>query len=189
MRSHKGFLLAFVCFLLLSACNDKEKDLKKIEPFTFTNQDGQAFGTADLVDKVWIADFIFTKCETVCPPMTIEMANLQDKFHKDGIEVEFVSFTVDPTIDSPVALKEYVEQFTDDESNWNMVTGYSQEEIELFAREQFQTVIQKPKTSTQVIHSTNFFLVNKAGAVVKEYNYVDETYVNTLAKDILKLNK
>ncbi|MFD1927482.1 SCO family protein [Sporosarcina siberiensis] len=189
MRSHKGFLLAFVCFLLLSACSRQEQTLKKIEPFTFTNQDGQAFGSADLMDKVWIADFIFTKCESVCPPMTIEMANLQEQFNKDGIDIEFVSFTVDPTIDSPDVLKEYVQQFTEDESNWNMVSGYSQNEIEVFAREQFQTVIQKPKTSTQVIHSTNFFLVNKNGAVVKEYNYVDETYVKSLTKDILKLNK
>ena len=91
------------------------------------------------------------------------MADLQKKFKEEGIQVEFVSFTVDPTVDSPEVLKEYIHQFTDDETNWHILTGYTQEEIEVFAREQFQTIVQKPSSSNQVIHGTNFYLINQQG--------------------------
>lgn len=52
-----------------------------------------------------------------------------------------------------------------------MLTGFSQEEIETFAREEFKTIVQKPKTSTQVIHSTNFYIVDDEGYILNEYNY------------------
>src|SRR5690606_25667449 len=107
--------------------------------------------TDDLNGTIWIASFIFTKCETVCPPLMFEMAALQKRFEEKGIEVELISFTVDPEVDSPEVLKQYIRHFTDNETNWNLLTGYSQEEIEGFAREQFQTIVQKPNTSNQVI--------------------------------------
>lgn len=119
--------------------------------------------------------------------MMIEMANLQKEFQAEGIEVELVSFTVDPSIDSPEVLKKFIQQFTDDEANWHMLTGYSQEEIENFARDQFQTMIQKPSNSNQVIHGTNFYLMDEQGFVVNEYNYIDESYIEEMMKDIQKL--
>ncbi|MBE1554255.1 SCO family protein [Sporosarcina limicola] len=189
MKKIQTILFVLVCLSLLSACGAKTQTGTEITPFTFTNQEGQPFGTEELKGSIWIADFIFTQCETVCPPMTIEMASLQKKFKDEGIQAEFVSFTVDPTVDTPTLLKDYLKQYTDDDSNWHLLTGYTQEAIELFAREQFQTIVQKPATSNQVLHGTNFYLIDQQGFKIKEYNFVDTSYVEDLMKDIKKLQK
>jgi protein SCO1 len=189
MRKLKLIILVFCCSLLLLACTPKHQEERKIEPFTFTNQEGQAFGMNDLTDTVWIADFIFTNCTTICQPMTAEMASLQHILKENDFDVEFVSFTVDPTIDTPEKLKLFITDFSDDLSNWNLLTGYTQAEIEVFARDQFQTIVQKPVSSTQVIHSSNFYLIDKDGHFVKEYNFVDESYVDEMLEDIQELMK
>ena len=67
--------------------------------------------------------------------MSHKMSELQTAFKEQGIEVEFVSFTVDPDIDTPEVLKDYVGQFSDDDSNWHLLTGYSQDAIEKLAIE------------------------------------------------------
>lgn len=189
LKKTRYLLISLALIILISACGSEPQNSKKIVPFSYSDQNGKPFGTEELAGKVWIADFIFTKCKTVCSPMTNEMASLQKKIKEEGIQVEFVSFTVDPTIDSPKALKNYLLQFTDDESNWHALTGYTQEAIEVFAREQFQTIVQKPTTSNQVIHGTNFYLIDQHGRIVNEYNYVDASYVKELMKDVKKLRK
>ncbi|MEK4404307.1 MULTISPECIES: SCO family protein [unclassified Sporosarcina] len=189
MKNICYLFIPLVIAVLLSACSSVPHSGKEIVPFSYTDQNGQPFGTDELTGKVWIADFVFTKCKTVCPPMTLEMADLQKKFEDEGVQVEFVSFTVDPTIDSPDVLKEYIHQFTDDEKNWHILTGYTQEEIEAFARDQFQTIVQKPSSSNQVIHGTNFYLIDQQGSIVNEYNYVDASYVKEMMKDIKKIQR
>lgn len=187
MKKHRFLLL--ICLLLLSACTNTAKNEQRIATFSFTNQNGNSFGMSELEGSVWIADFIFTNCTSICKPMTSEMAALQQKFKEQNIPVEFVSFSVDPETDSPKALENYIRDYTDDLSNWNLLTGYSQEEIEVFARDQFQTIVQKPNSSNQVIHSSNFYLVDQQGHLVGEYNYIDSTYVDDLLKEIESLMK
>lgn len=189
MKKIRIILVLLTISVLLNACSSEPQNGRLLAPFSYTDQNGQAFGTDELAGKVWISDFIFTKCETVCPPMTKEMADLQKKLESEGIQVEFISFTVDPTIDSAIVLKKYIQQYTDDETNWHMLTGYSQEEIEVFAREQFQTIVQKPSSSNQVIHGTNFYLIDQESFLVKEYNFVDNSYTEELIKDIKKMQK
>ena len=172
MSKLKLTIQVLCCSLLLLACSPKYQEERIIEPFTFTNQEGQAFGMNELSNTVWIANFIFTNCTTICQPMTAEMASLQHIFKENILNVEFVSFTVDPTIDTPEKLKSFITDFSDDLSNWNMLTGYTQAEIEVFARDQFQTIVQKPASSTQIIHSSNFYLIDKDGHFVKEFNFV-----------------
>ena len=70
----------------------------QLPDFSLTDQRGAPFALSDLQDKVWVADFIFTSCGTICPPMTIEMARLQDEFAAE--DVHFVSFSVDPERDT-----------------------------------------------------------------------------------------
>jgi len=187
MKKTTSLFLLILGLFLLSACSTNNQIEKKVSPFTFSNHEGQPFGMKDLTGSIWIADFIFTKCETVCQPMTAEMAFLQQKFKDEGIDVEFVSFTVDPTVDSPHVLKSYAKDFSDDLSNWRFLTGYSQDEIEVFARDQFQTIVQKPTTSSQVIHGTNFYLIDQQGVLINEYNYINSTYADDMIKDIESL--
>lgn len=182
-------ILTIISLIFLSGCAPNERIEKSITPFSFTNQDGKAYGMNELKGSVWVSDFIFTSCETVCLPMTAEMAFLQQKFKDEGIDVEFISFTVDPSIDSPSILKSFVEDFTSDLSNWHLMTGYSQNQIEIFAREEFKTIVQKPESATQVIHSTNFYLIDQQGVLINEYNYIDSTYVEDMTKDIKNLLK
>jgi protein SCO1 len=187
MKKIRFALISLVSLIILVACSTKTQSGKQISSFTFKDQQNRPFGTDELTGKVWIADFIFTECETVCLPMSLEMAALQKKFKEQNIEVEFVSFTVDPEVDTAEVLRKYVRQFTDDESNWHLLSDYSQKKIETFAREQFQTIIQKPKSSTQVIHGTNFYLIDDQGMLVKEYNYVDRSYMDEIVNDIQKI--
>lgn len=173
---------------LLTACGINKEEPYHIQPFTFTDQNQQSFGSDQLKGKVWLANFIFTSCETVCPPMTASMAELRAELKKEKLEVEVVSFSVDPTVDTPDVLKEFISKFTNDESNWHLLTGYSQQEIESFAREEFQTLVQKPKSSNQVIHSTSFYLVDQNGKLFKHYGF-QKTHFNEMINDVKKLKE
>ena len=180
-------LISVLLLTLLSACSTESHNSQQISTFSYIDQHEQSFGTDNLTGKVWIANFIFTNCESVCSPMTMEMASLQKKLAEEAIEVEFVSFTVDPQVDTPEVLQSYIGQFTDDVSNWHLLTGYTQDEIEAFAREEFQTIIHKPESSQQVIHGSNFYLVDDQGNLVKEVNYVEPSFTDNLVSDIRKL--
>lgn len=184
----KNALSLFIVLSLgfLSACNLNGNESYQMKSFTFINQKGQDFGVEDLNGKVWIADFIFTSCETVCPPMTANMASLQKKFKSEDIPVEFVSMSVDPAVDTPDKLKSFMGKFTEDDSNWNMLTGYSQQEIEEFARDEFQTLIQKPESSDQVIHGTNFYLINQNGEIVNDYSFTQGDVFEKIIADVKK---
>ncbi|CEG27543.1 cytochrome c oxidase Cu(A) center assembly protein [Bacillus sp. B-jedd] len=188
----KALLLAMAAVVLvLSACGPKEiKGAKNwpVEDFTFTNQDNKQFGLKDLEGKVWMADFIFTNCETVCPPMTANMAEIQEMAAEEGIKnIEFVSFSVDPEGDTPEALKEYGTKFDADLKNWNFLTGYEQEEIEEFAVKYFKTPVAMPKEGDQVVHGTSFFLVGKDGKIKTYYSGVSNVPYDDIIKDIKTL--
>ncbi|GAB7388033.1 SCO family protein [Bacillaceae bacterium] len=142
----------------------------KVEDFSYVDHNGQKFGLADLQGKVWLADFIFTNCETVCPPMTAHMAKLQKRLQAEKLPVEFVSFSVDPARDKPEVLQAFAKKFNADLTNWHFLTGYSQEEIERFAKENFKTLVQMSENSDQVMHGTSFYLVDQSGTVVKKYD-------------------
>lgn len=179
-------ILISLCFIIV-ACSNESLPETTIGDFTFIDQNHNDFGTDDLHGHVWIADFIFTNCHTVCQPMTMEMAAIQQDLQEKGLAVHFVSFTVDPTIDTPEQLQQYIGNFTEDLSNWHLLTGYTQEEIEVFAREQFKTIVQKPASSSQVIHGTNFYLINQNGQLIGDYNYIEPTYYERLLEDIKEL--
>lgn len=162
--------------VLLAACGKKIPNAQNwpIAPFTFTDQNGQHFGLNDLKGKIWVANFIFTRCADVCPPMTANMAKLQRMAKEEGLKVEFVSFSVDPENDQPEQLKAYIEKFHADVRHWHLLTGYSQREIEDFAQKNFKTIVQKPANQTQVIHGTDFYLVDQNGKVVQYYNGMND---------------
>lgn len=175
--------------LIVTACTSSEPPKEKIEAFTFTNERAEPFGSEDLAGSIWIANFIFTTCDTVCPQMTAEMIRLQAALSAEGIDVTFISFTVDPDVDTPKAMETYMSNFDPNHKNWHMLTGYSQAEIEKFAREQFQTIVQKPTTSNQVIHGTNFYLIDQEGYLLNEYNYNETDYIEKITIDLKNIQK
>lgn len=182
-------LLILISSAILSACGGKPHDLNwPVEDFAFTDQNGRSFGLADLKNKVWVSDFIFTNCTSVCPPMTANMTKLQQKLKEAGLNAEIVSFSVDPGRDTPQALKSYVGMYGANEDNWHLLTGYTDEKIKKFAVGTFRTAVQKDPASDQVIHGTSFFLVDQTGTVVMKYNGLNPDYDKILS-DIKALLK
>ncbi|WP_301108718.1 SCO family protein [Sporosarcina sp.] len=179
--------ILLLSILLLASCSEPLERGKQVRSFSFTDQNGDAFGTEQLKGKPWIADFVFTSCTTICPTLTSEFASLQNLLKKEGIDVQLVSFSVDSEVDDPATLKSYIANFTTDETNWHLLTGYSQQELEAFAREEFQTFVLKHDASTQVVHGTNFYLMDSEGYIMKEYSFSNETYQDELLKDLKRL--
>jgi protein SCO1 len=193
MNVKKGLLLIMMAAVAVfaAACGNsglKDEVNYPIEDFTFTNQDGEQLSKKDLKGKVWVADFVFTNCADVCPPMTANMAKLQDMIKEEKLEnVEIVSFSVDPTVDKPEVLKEYGQKFNVDFSNWSFLTGYSQEEIEKFALESFKALVKKPEEGDQVIHGTDFYLIDQEGVMRKYYTGLKEVPFDQIVEDIKTL--
>ncbi len=170
----------------LNACSSLQKESPTISPYTFTDQHGEAFGSDDLEGRMWVANFIFTECDTVCPPMTTKMADLQEALQEEQLDVELVSFSVDPQVDTAEKLKSYLLQFTNDDSNWHMLNGYSQQEIEQFAVDEFQTLVNKPQDSTQVLHGVNFYVINENGVVIDDFSFSDPELVDKILQSLNK---
>lgn len=165
-----GGLLSLVLILAACGSNELENTLDwEVQSFEGTTQNGESFSTEDLEGEVWLADFIFTNCNTVCPPMTRNMVKVKEMLKEEGVEVHSVSFSVDPTVDTPDKLKEFGSKYGVDESNWTFLTEYTQEEIQAFAQESFKTSAQKTEGNDQVIHGSSFYLVGEDGKVLKKY--------------------
>lgn len=187
-----GIFTAF-CLLVLAGCGSGSKLRKPLnwdlQSFEYINQNGEKFGTKDLKGKVWVADLVFTNCQTVCPPMTANLAKLQKLAKEEKLDVQFVSFSVDPEVDTPEKLKTFVQKFTDDTKNWNLLTGYSQDDIEKFTKDNFKTLVDKPENQDQVYHGVKFYLVDQNGKVMKEYSGMNNTPYDDILRDIRRLTQ
>ncbi|TFD93635.1 SCO family protein [Jeotgalibacillus sp. R-1-5s-1] len=161
----KKWITACLAVLILQGCSsrvdlDEHFSLNgEVSDLQAVNQDGEDFHTDDLEGEIWLAAFIFTNCDTVCMPMTYNMAELQSQLDEKDLDYRFVSFSIDPEHDKPDVLKEYGSQQDADFSNWDFVTGYEQEEIELFANRGFIAPAAKLEGSDQFVHSTSLYLM------------------------------
>lgn len=183
-------MVMMILLCLLTACGGggKQTSSMKVQDFTYTDQEGKSFGYEQLKGKVWIANMVFTNCTTVCQPMTFNMADLQKKLKADNVDINFVSFSVDPDRDKPEVLKQFAQKFNVDFSNWHFLTNYTLDDIKLFAKNSFKTIVEKDPSSDQMIHGTSFFLVNGEGYIMKRYDGVSELPVDDIKKDIKDLS-
>lgn len=141
-----------------------------VPSFQFTNQHGEPFGSEQLEGQLWVANMIFTRCPSVCNLMTPNFLLLQNMLEKENLDVKLVSFTVDPDFDTPDLLEKYGKNNGADFERWSFLTGYSNEEIENFARDAFKEVVMDIPDSADIMHSTKFFLIDGQGHVIKWYN-------------------
>lgn len=137
--------------------------------FSFINQNEEVIGLSTMKGQVWLANFVFTNCDTVCPPMTANIVKLRKQLAENNIEITINSFTVDPERDSPDALKTFASKFGTDLSNWNLLTGYKQEEVKKLAKS-FKTLAEAEEGTDQFTHSTKIYLINQEGIIVKGYD-------------------
>ncbi|AOP15476.1 SCO1 protein [Bacillus licheniformis] len=185
-----GIFLAGILTVFLSSCGTSKIDNPlnyDVQSFSFQNQDGKAVTLESLKGQVWVADFIFTNCETICPPMTSHMAELQKQMEEENLQARIVSFSVDPENDTPEKLKKFAANYPLSFQNWDFLTGYSQEEIEKFALKSFKSIVKKPEDEDQVIHQSSFYLVDQNGKVVKDYDGARNTPYDEIIADIKTL--
>lgn len=141
----------------------------KIAPFAFTNQNGNKVTNKDYEGKIYVADFFFTTCQTICPKMTDNMVWLQDKI-KDNPKVKLLSHSVFPNEDTVEVLKKYAKEKGVIDAKWNLVTG-NQQEIYKIARQSYLVVkTGKPEELYDMVHTENFVLVDQKGRIRGFYN-------------------
>ena len=141
----------------------------KIAPFAFTNQNGKKITNKEYEGKIYVADFFFTTCQTICPKMTDNMVWLQDKI-KDNPKVKLLSHSVFPDEDTVEVLKKYAKEKGVIDEKWNLVTG-NQKEIYKIARQSYLAVkTGKPEEMYDMVHTENFVLVDQKGRIRGFYN-------------------
>jgi protein SCO1/2 len=154
-------------------------DLFPAPSLTLTDQDGKTFSTDSLTGKVWIADFIFTSCGSICPILSDRVAHLQ---HMTPAGVNFVSFSVDPKNDTPAVLKAYGTRLGADFSRWHFLTGSVGQMTDAAMKMNVST-----GTANPLSHSDRLLLVSAKGQVVGIYSGIEAADLPQLAADATKL--
>ncbi|MGB0886839.1 MAG: SCO family protein [Vicingaceae bacterium] len=132
----------------------------KIPYFEFTNQDGKKVTRDDLLGSVYVADFFFATCPTICPKMTTNMGYVQKKF-EDRKNLRFISITVNPEHDTVEVLKEYSEMVHADNRNWDFLTGKKEEIYDIAFNGFFVNADKDEIAPGGFLHSQYFILVDK----------------------------
>jgi protein SCO1/2 len=158
-----------------------------ISDFSLINQNGDTITEAFYDDKIYVADFFFTTCQSICPIMTKNMKEVQDKLINDK-EILLLSHSVTPEIDSVEQLKRYaiLNQINDDK--WNLVTG-DKKQIYNLARKSYLAVEDDPLGNYDMIHTENFMLIDKKKQIRGFYDGTLESEIIRLLDDIEILKK
>ena len=154
-----------------------------ISDFSFTNQNGKSITQKDYEGKVYVADFFFTTCKSICPKMTTNLVEVQKAF-LDNSKVKLLSFSVMPDIDSVSVLKEYAKINSVIDSKWNLVTG-DKKAIYAMARKSYLAVKQgKPEELYDMVHTENFVLVDSKRRIRGFYDGTKKEEIQRLIEDI-----
>lgn len=157
--------------------------------FYFLNQDSVKVTSKQLKGKVWVADFFFTTCSTICPGMTKQMKELNESTRDLKDHVQFISFTINPRFDQPSILKNYIKHYELNEDNWVFLTG-NEEETHRLGIENFLIVADEDiEAADGFAHSEAFTLVDKEGYIRGVYDMSVKGQIKKLEKDLRKLLK
>ncbi|MDI1317675.1 SCO family protein [Flavobacterium sp.] len=155
----------------------------KIADFSFVNQNGKIITQKDYEGKIYVADFFFTTCGSICPIMTDNMVDVQKAFVHNP-DVMILSYTVTPEIDSVPVLKKYALKKGVIDSKWNLVTG-DKKDIYTMARKSYLAVkLGKPSELYDMVHTENFVLVDAEKRVRGFYDGTKKEEVKRLIDDI-----
>ncbi|MEN8789606.1 MAG: SCO family protein [Flavobacteriaceae bacterium] len=164
------------------------KKYHTIDDFSLVNQNGEIVTEADYHNKIYIADFFFTTCLTICPLMTKNMVDIQERIMNDE-DVLLLSHTVTPEIDSVAQLKKYAIEKGVVDRKWNLVTGDKKQIYDL-ARKSYLAVKDFQSAGPfDMIHTENFILVDKERRIRGTYNGTSPEEMERLMKDLELLKK
>ena len=164
------------------------KNNHKIADFNLINQNGETITQDDYKDKIYIADFFFTRCATICPIMTNNMAELQKKYINDK-DVMLLSHSVTPIIDSVPILKQYAKNKGVSDTKWNLTTGNKRHIYELARKSYFAVLDEGDGGEQDFIHTEQFILVDKKRQIRGFYDGTDKEEIQRIQKDIQILKK
>tara|TARA_R110000868_G_scaffold141147_10_gene357395 strand:- start:15158 stop:15916 length:759 start_codon:yes stop_codon:yes gene_type:complete len=137
---------------------------KKVPAFSFTNQNGKTITNKDYEGKVYVVEFFFSTCPTICPRMNKNLIQIQNTF-KDFANFGVASFTINPDYDTPEVLKSYAEKYGVKNPNWHLMTG-DKEEIYKLSNEGFNLyTAEESDVAGGFEHSGNFALIDKNGFI------------------------
>ena len=158
----------------------------KIGEFSFTNQDGQPIGLKDLKGKVFVAEYFFTTCQTICPRMNDQMQRIQQAF-KAETNFKILSFTVNPEVDTVEQLKRYAQEHQAIAGKWHFLTG---EKTKLYeAARKYFFLLKKSEVENQgdvgsdFIHTNNFVLIDREQRIRGYYDGTNPKEVDKLIRD------
>ena len=184
----KRFAWILVLVSLGTGCNSETNlpNYYALPDFSLTDQTGKPVTLHDLAGKVWVADFIFTNCGSTCPLMTEKMRKLQEALPQN---IHLVSFTVDPTRDTPRVLAAYAEEHSADRNRWLFLTG-DKEALYNICMKGFKLPLDAEggTPAEPIAHSTRFVLVDKQGEIRGYYSGTEEQELRRLAADAKKLS-
>ena len=188
---YKTLLLFAV--LTLSACHKRSEELMvigKAPSFSLTNQEGKNITNDFYSGKVYVCEFFFTTCPTICPLMTRHLADVDEKF-KEEYRFGIASFTVDPETDTPKVLKAYAENLKVPLERWNFLTGDPQIIYNLATKGFFVTAQPNKFAPGGFLHSQYFILIDKQGNIraAKDVNGNPVFYDGTRIKDVARLEQ
>jgi protein SCO1/2 len=163
--------------------------IHRIPAFSFTDQDGKTVTEKTVDGKIYVADFIFTRCGSICPKMTTDMGILQEKF-KDDDDVLFLSHSVTPQWDSVPVLKKYAEAKGVISGKWHLLTGNVDDIYRLAKKEYYAgDTVGYYQTGNEFLHTENFILVDKYRRIRGVYNGTLPLEMERLSDDIATLKK
>lgn len=165
-----------------------QKKYHKIADFALINQNGKTITQNDYRDKIYVADFFFTTCLTICPIMTDHMVQIQNELTNDK-DVLLLSHSVTPEIDSVAQLKKYALEKGVNDAKWNLVTGDKKQIYELARKSYLAVKDDGDGGPFDMIHTENFMLIDKKRQIRGFYDGTNPDDISRLLDDIIILKK
>ena len=162
----------------------KYQQIHTINPFSFQDQSGEIYNSDSLKGKIYVANFFFTICPSICPKMTNNLSILQSKFTREK-NFKLISFTVMPWIDSVATLKKYAEKHHINANQWHLLTG-QKEDIYTLGRQSFfaEKTIGLKKGSSDFLHTEALLLIDRNARIRGIYNATNPDEMERIIENI-----
>ena len=179
---------SMVNFEMVDSTVQYQSKYHKIANFSLINQNGDTITEKDYANKIYVADFFFTTCQTICPIMTDHMVKIQEAIKNDD-DVLLLSHSVTPEIDSVAQLKRYAIEKGVDVKKWNLVTGDKKQIYELARKSYLAVKTDGNGDEYDMIHTENFMLIDKKQQIRGYYDGTKPEDIAQLLEDIKVLKQ
>jgi protein SCO1 len=196
------FFLLFSVVVILGSCENKkalpvfgnrfiqdgDTIYHTIAPFAFVDQDSAVITKATVEGKIYVADFFFTSCRTICPIMKTQMLRVYEAT-KNMDDVILISHTIDPEYDTVALLRDFASRLEVQSSKWHFVTGQKDSIFKIAQTSYFATALEDKTEPDGFIHSGAFLLIDRKGRIRSKCDGTKEADVNRLIADIKRLRR